>query len=128
MPIIHIHNDQTIALDIAHQNAKSLFNIMATSNVDYANKLDLLELWAVLICIKSAPFPLGAGEAIYKSIMHALLNNPQELFADGQMPSLSLGELRKVIVFQAGDGCNAPTDSYLRIAKQMKCGERVDSY
>lgn len=128
MTSIRINDDQTIALDGAHQNAKSLFNIMAASNVDYVNKLDLLELWTVLVCVKSAPFPLGAGEAIYRSILQALSNNPHQVFANGKIPDVPLGDLRKVLVFQAGDGCNAPTDSYLRMAKQIKSGERVDSY
>ncbi len=125
---IAINSDHTISLDSERKNCKSLFNIMAQGNVEYANVLDADELWAVLASVKVAPFPLGNGEAIYRQILNKIKKDPQTVFTSGAPPELSLGKLRKAIVFQAGDGCNAPTDSYLRIAKQIKLREPVRSY
>lgn len=128
MTIIAIKNDQTIALEDKHNNCNSLFNIMARGNVEYANHLDAHELWAVMVSVKTAPFPLGHAESVYRKVLKMVKTDPAKVFANGSMPDMPLGDLRKAIVFQAGDGCNAPTDSYLRIAKQIKLGEYVDSY
>jgi hypothetical protein len=50
------------------------------------------------------------------------------VFKDGVLPNIGIGDLRKAIVGRAGEGMNAPYDSYLRIAYQIKMGETVDSY
>jgi hypothetical protein len=121
-----------------------LMGCMAPSNCEHANTLGRGALAAVLLAVAKEPFPLGNGEAVYRAcltsaetaytqiadtalsgrirphnqLLHAWLTGLDKDFPD-------LGPLRKAIVDRAGTGCNAPVDSYLRIAYHIVRGEDV---
>lgn len=121
-----VNEDQTVTSTwVGKKGRGSLFQVMSGGNIKYVNVLDLMELWAVIASVQVAPFPLGQGEKIYRKILEQLKTDPSKLFANG-IPDVKLGELRKYLVIKAGDGCNAPHDSYLRMAYKLKIGEHID--
>lgn len=112
----------------------SLFALMATSNCEHANRLGMAELATVVWCIANAPFPLGRGVELYAEALRRVelaflrraeaslagtVYDPPATTLDGWLLGFSgttVGQLRRWLVDRAGSGCNAPTDSYLRIA------------
>lgn len=111
---IDILADQTIrAVWTGPRKRGSLFQIGASGNADYVNRLDKLQLWAVLSAAKQCPFPMGDYESVYRIV----LKSYQETgLTPEQETAATLGEFRKYVVVKAGEGINAPTDSYLRAA------------
>lgn len=111
-----IKEDQTVEAEwTGPKNRGSLFQIMASGNVKLANALDKEQLLAVLYAVKVSPFPLGGGEKVYRMILGKVKAEPEK-FVGAAAKKISLGELRKSVIQLAGDGCNAPHDSYLQIA------------
>lgn len=125
MTAITIAPDKTLSIEwTGRKGGGSLFHVMAQGNVEYANALGLRELAAVQHCAKNAPFPLGHGEEVYREVLKWIDEHPGCL-----AENLDLGEVRKAIVQRAGDGCNAPYDSYLRIAYDIATNKTpVHSY
>lgn len=97
----------------------SLFQVMAEGNVKLVNRLDKIELLAVLLCVKIMPFPLGHGEQFYGEVLEKARANP-DAYLNDTAKAMTLGDMRKALVVKAGDGCNAPTDSYLQIAVEAQ--------
>jgi len=121
-----INADQTISSKwVGEKGRGSLFQVMSSGNVEYVNVLDENELYAVIGAVAACPFPLGRGEEIYRKILEKIKTDPGYLFKGGK-PDVSLGDLRKYLVLKAGEGCNAPHDSYLRIAYSIKTGKSLE--
>jgi hypothetical protein len=122
----------------------SLFGLMAESNCAHANALGKAQLIAVWYCVMQRPFPLGDGQWLYERALEvvesdalarataALTGRPAktELATDlwDAADKMSVGEIRRTLVVKAGSGCNAPTDSYLRLAAQLAQGLPVTGY
>lgn len=125
---ITINQDKTLACKwTGRKRDGSLFQLAAEGNVEMVNQLDTNELLAVVVSVKVAAFPCGRGEEVYRKVLETLQTDPTKIFPNGT-PTMDLGELRKAIVFKAGEGCNAPHDSYLRVAVAVKKGETPDRY
>jgi len=124
---------------IPYSVGDSLWYLAAESNCTYANQLGKAELLAVWWCCLNAPFPLGGGAEIYRralaqieaetlEVADASLQGrePRDLeylskpAVRGLLYDHSLGALRWHLVDRAGSGCNAPTDSYLRMAVAVR--------
>lgn len=120
---IAVNNDQTVSVQWKGQRGRgSLFQVMASGNAEQVNKLDLEEITAVLMSAISVPFPLGQGEKVYRGILKSIREETSEA-GKHNLATLKLagiGTARKVLVIKAGEGCNAPHDSYLRIAAEVK--------
>lgn len=120
---IAVNNDQTVSVQWKGQRGRgSLFQVMASGNAEQVNKLDLEEITAVLMSAISVPFPLGQGEKVYREILKSIREGTSEA-GKHNLATLKLagiGTARKVLVIKAGEGCNAPHDSYLRIAAEVK--------
>lgn len=112
----------------------SLYQIAAQGNTELVNELGLREIWCAILCARFAPFPLGGGETAYRSCLgkwDAGEIDPPDLRTEEEkrqttLPGMEsgitpvqLGRLRKWTVQKAGDGMNAPHDSYLRIAHDI---------
>jgi hypothetical protein len=111
-----------------------LLDIMARANCDAVNACGLADLTAVVFCIAQAPFPLGHGaeafllarrhieQAFTERAAYSLAGEvyapPAGTVADWLLgfTNTTLGQLRRWLVNRAGEGCNAPTDGYLRMA------------
>jgi hypothetical protein len=110
------------------ENPRGMLGVMAPSNAEYVNALGIRELLAVLYSVKCAPFPLGGGEEVYREFLQRM-NDGEFSEALAKAEALPLGELRLALIEKAGSGCNAPTDSYLKIAADIARGaERVHRY
>lgn len=112
----------------------SLFALMATSNCEHANRLGMAELATVVWCMANAAFPLGRGPELYTEALRRVelaflrraeaslsgtVYDPPATSLDGWLlgfTGTTVGDLRRWLVNKAGSGCNAPTDSYLRLA------------
>lgn len=120
----------------------SLYQIAAQGNVDLVNELGLREIWCAMLCAKFVPFPLGGGEKAYRSCLEKWdageIDRPdlrtEEEKAQQELPGMEderditpeqLGRLRKWAVQKAGEGMNAPHDSYLRIAHDIAIDGKV---
>jgi hypothetical protein len=119
---------------LRERKADRLLDIMAKANCDAANACGLADLVAVVWCIANAPFPLGGGAEIFhaartrieqaflhraEASLHGVVYDPAPKTLEGWLLGFSdttLGQLRQWLVTRAGEGCNAPTDSYLRLA------------
>lgn len=125
---ITINPDKTLACKWTGPKSRgSLFQLAAAGNVEMVNQLDTNELLAVVVSVKVAAFPCGKGEEVYRKVLDTLQTDPTKIFPNGT-PTIDLGELRKAVVHKAGEGFNAPHDSYLRIAVAVKKGETPDRY
>jgi hypothetical protein len=120
---IKVGADDTLTVKwTGRKGTGSLYQIMAEANAKDVNRLEKQELWACFLCARTVPFPMGGGEKIYTKAI--------ALVRDGTAPmgeafvKASLGECRKAYVIAAGDGCNAPKDTYLKIAVQVRQHER----
>jgi hypothetical protein len=121
MTEIIINADQTIEAKWTGKKGRgSLLQTMASGNCKDANKLDLHELWAVALSVKACPFPLGSEAKVYGDCLSLTKNTPEKVWKDGKCPEIELGKLRQLVVLQAGEGCNAPWDTYLRTAVKHK--------
>lgn len=117
MTEITINEDKSLSVAWKGKKGRgSLFQIGASGCVTQVNALNFHELMAVHFAVKAAAFPLGKGEQIYRMV----LKNVEEKIAEGKV---DLGELRKAMLEQASGGCNAPYDSYLQIAYDIKIGK-----
>lgn len=112
---------------------------------DIANELGLLDCIAVLLAAHAAPFPLGAGPVALSecrnAAMTAISTNggrqldmfvPQRAFSKFETAANEvfvlmnkeaartgvslLGALRLMLAVRSCDRCNAPVDSYMRLA------------
>lgn len=108
----------------------SLYQVMASSNAEYVNALTYDDLVLVIELARSCPFPALAGgyDGVAKS-MHAKMldeaNDTHKIIAairDAMSKRVSLADLREYVIGKAGDGCNAPHDSYLREVFRAKHG------
>lgn len=117
MTTIHVNPDGTVAV----HSSRGLAGMLASSDATHANALDVAALVAVLVAVKSCPFPLGNGEAVYRECLAAVQAGT---YADAvaKANDAGIGKLRTVIVHRAMHGCNAPHDSYLRIAYGVATG------
>lgn len=122
----------------------SLFGMMAESNCGLTNALGKSELIAVWWCVMNDPFPLGGGVEQYRRVLAkvegdalaratATLSGRTAKTALGDdawavADTMSLGQIRQYLVNKAGGGCNAPVDSYLRIAVSLVDGEEPQGY
>lgn len=131
-------------VEVAAPANASLFGMMAESNCAYANALGRAQLLAVWWCVMNRHFPLGDGQWLYQKTLaaieadalkrataaltgaaaHTALGDDVWVAAD----QMSTGEIRRTLVNKAGSGCNAPTDSYLRLAAQLQRGDPVIGY
>ncbi len=75
------------------------------------------EIAVVLSCVAVRPFPLGSGRAIYRAAL-TKADAVQTYYAG---KGLTADQLRKHLAKRASEGCNAPNDSYVRIALNEKC-------
>lgn len=116
MTEIRIDSDTVSALWTGKRGRGSLFQIMAVGNCELVNQLDLLELSAVVICVKHLPFPLGNGPTFYREVLEKVRGSGESAFGE----EFTLGQIRKYLVHKAGDGCNAPHDTYLTIAVEAQ--------
>jgi hypothetical protein len=116
------------------RKADRLLDTMARANCEAANACGLADLVAVVYCIANMPFPLGNGaKAFLLARRHiedafterAAISLAGEVYAPAAgtvadwllgFTGTTLGQLRRWLVARAGEGCNAPTDSYLRLA------------
>lgn len=115
---IKINADQTVkAAWTGPKNRGSLMKIAAQGNAEELNKLTWDECAAVYLAVKHDPFPLDKGSEQYTATL-ALVKSG-EIWKDGKRPECSLGDLRAMLLKLAGDGFNAPTDSYIRIAVEV---------
>lgn len=121
MTELSIVGDEVVVKWTGRKGRGSLFQIMATGNAKNANILSAKELLAVFLSVKICPFPLGAGETIYRKTLAAIDTDFATLLQKTE--AIPVGQLRKEIVVKAGEGCNAPTDMYLDIAAKIKRGE-----
>jgi hypothetical protein len=117
----------------------SLYQLAASSNSRLVNDLGLREMTCVLLCARHVPLPLGGGEKAYRRMLEIWdeggITVPDvrseeeraagEGSAENPLPA-ALGRLRKYLVEKAGDGFNAPHDSYLRIARDIAVTGEVD--
>jgi hypothetical protein len=124
---IDINADQTLTVTWAgEKGGGSLLHIASVSNAKYVNALDAIELWTVLFSVKTVPFPLGGslGAFRYVDIYQRVRSWVDEKGLDNligeESHSMSLGQLRRYVIVKAGEGFNAPTDSYLRAAYELK--------
>lgn len=119
---------------IGRKGTGSLYQIAAQGNTELVNGLGLRELWCAMLCAKFAPFPLGGGEKAYRACLErwdAGEIDPPDLRSEDEKKQMSLpgmeggitpaqlGRLRKWVVQKAGEGMNAPHDSYLQIAHDI---------
>jgi hypothetical protein len=129
---IVVNPDQTVSVIWKGRRGRgSLFQTMASGNADSVNKLDLEEITAVLMSAISAPFPLGHGEKVYREILKSIRDGSSEACKHNiaTMKLAGIGKARRLLLFKAGEGCNAPHDSYLRIAVEVKENkEYIESY
>jgi len=119
---ILVNPDQTVTVT-GCENA-GLTGVLAAGLDTQVNALDVHELLAVRTAVRSMPFPLGNGERVYRLALETVLENQDKI------PSaLQLGHLRALVVKHAALGCNAPYDSYLQIAYDVKTGKTpIHSY
>ncbi len=75
------------------------------------------EVAVVLACVAVKPFPLGAGRAIYRGALAKAADVQAHYAGKG----LTAEQLRQHLAKRASQGCNAPNDSYVRIALNEKC-------
>lgn len=119
---------------LRERRADRIIDAMARSNCANANACGVADLCAVVLCLAKAPFPLGGAAGLFiaarAQIEAAFLRraaaslagevfNPAPESLDGWLlgfTDTTLGQLRRWLVARAGEGCNAPTDSYLRLA------------
>ena len=146
-------DDGTLAYEwTGRPGTGSLYQMAVESNYKLVNALDLRELWCAMLCVKFAAFPMGKGEKAYRHMLELWdkgevdvpdIRNAEEKAQMGlpeidasserlggrgpTAPPAALGRFRKYVVQRAGEGCNAPTDSYLRIAHDIKTTGEVQS-
>lgn len=126
---IDIAADETLNVTWAGKKGRgSLFHVMAEGNAINANKLGIVELIAVFLAARFNPFPLGGGEACYRALLAGInAGKFADVIANGH--KIGLGKLRASLVSECGSGCNAPHDSYLSIAADIKSGKtEIHSY
>jgi hypothetical protein len=124
---IDINADQTLTVTWAgEKGGGSLLHIASVSNAKYVNALDAIELWTVLFAVKTVPFPLGSslgaiGYAdVYQKVRSWVDEKGLENLIGEESRNMPLGQLRRHVIVKAGEGFNAPTDSYLRTAYELK--------
>jgi hypothetical protein len=120
---IIINPDDTISLEKSH--AGWLSAVIAESCAKQVNLLNREELIAVVWAVKASPFPLGQGEQVYRNCLKNVKKQEKE---NPIAPNVTLGQIRKSIATRASHGCNAPNDSYLRIAYDIKSEASVRGY
>lgn len=116
--------DNTLSVEWqGRKGGGSLLQLAAEGNVPRVNRLNLVELYAIILAIKADPSPLGRGERTYRWAL-AELSNPDNVakYWKSGFPTDDLGKLRQAVVQRAGEGFNAPTDSYLHIASDIASG------
>lgn len=114
---IIINPDDTISLE--KSNSGWLSGVMADACVKQANLLNREELIAVVWAVKASAFPIGQGEQVYRNCLKNVKKQEKE---NPTAPNITLGQIRKHLATRASQGCNAPYDSYLRIAYDIKSG------
>lgn len=97
----------------------SLFSLMLPGNADAVNSLSLEECLAVYLCIKRAPYA-SERRLAYQTILLGVKDG--SVFKGGKIPEMKLGDLRMILLKRAGDGINAPADTYLKLASDIKKG------
>jgi hypothetical protein len=126
--------DNTTDPILVDRTSSGLTGLMAVSNCEHANALYRGGLAAVMQAVAQQPFPLGRGREVYLACLaaveaayidlaghqlmgvHSCLTSMQHWLLQLEDGFPNLGALRKALVIRAGSGCNAPVDSYLRIA------------
>jgi len=115
---IRIAPDQTVSTHwIGEKGRGSLFQCMAGGNCDHANCLDLDGLLEVVICAKLTPFPVPGFTASREHTLEVCRSEGwvAKIFPpDHPIRQRSLGEVRKAMVYECGDSCGGPTDSWLK--------------
>lgn len=86
------------------------------SSVPAVNALARDELVAVVVARQRAPFPLGDEAQHYADALRKVRAGKAALTD----PSVPLGELRYALAVDGAQGCNAPTDMYLREALRAR--------
>ena len=114
---VTINDDQTVTI-VGCDN--SLDGVSSHGLDTQVNALGLVELFAVRLAVRNNPFPLGKGEQFYRECLKHVEKNVGAI-----SPEVSLGKLRCLMVREAAGGCNAPTDSYLRIAYDIKTNQNI---
>lgn len=99
---------------IGEHGRGSLYQIAATENCEAINKLNRIQILAVLLAVRICPFPLGAEERVYTKC----LKDAPKCMTD-QVRSIEIGALRKAVIEKAGSGSNAPTDTYIHTAVKV---------
>lgn len=118
---ITVNADETVTLCGA--DGSTLDGVLSGGLDTQVNALSMEELLAVRLSVVRVPYPGGAGERVYRDHLKVVQGNPDKL------PSCSLVSMRKAILSTAIGGCNAPSDSYLQIAYDIKRGaEFVHKY
>jgi len=123
MTDIVINPDQTVsAVWKGKKGRGSLFQTMAVGNAENANKLNIVQIMAVMFAARKVPFPFGDGEKVYRECLKIVDEKKAEI-----SDKVTLGALRQQIVGEGGSGCGAPHDTYLDIAAAVVENKPVKS-
>ncbi len=115
MTQIDILPDQTLSVKwTGRKGGGSLLQIAAEGNAKNLNRLNLNQCLAVLLAVRSVPFPMGdhnADNVMRKALEY--VETPAYAAVRAKAEEIGLGEVRKSIVVSAGSGMNAPHDMYI---------------
>ncbi len=116
MTKIEIDGNNVVVTWTGKKGHGSLLQTMAEGNAKKVNTLNMIECLAVIMCVRTVPFPCGDGERVYRKALEFIPTQTAMVEAGEKM---GLGAVRKALVEKAGSGCNAPTDSYIDIAADI---------